>query len=43
LSDCFFVSEWKRFSIFLRVRVRAAYLSSVIVIKRKNTCSVDNI
>jgi len=41
LSD-FFVSEWKLLPIFIRVRVRAAYLSSVIVIGVKSTCNVDN-
>jgi len=29
----FSLSEWKPFSVFIRVRVRAAYLSSVIEIK----------
>jgi len=35
LSDSFFVSEWKPFFIFIRLRVRAAYLSSVVVITKK--------
>jgi len=35
LSDTFFVSEWKPFRIFTKVRVRAAYLSSVSYNEKK--------
>jgi len=38
----FSISEWKPFSIFIRVRVRVAYLSSVIEIKSSEDLQIKS-